>query len=101
MELPHDDRGLLITDEPICLWWTEWDLAKGRTRPASYYTPEIWRCREHPDWQGEDLPESRIAEWEAIGQFRDWPGGPRKVWEEESVQAHAEMHPRLRDVPQR
>jgi hypothetical protein len=98
MDLSHDDQGLLVIQEPIYLWWTGWDRAKGRKHPASYYMPEIWRCHAHPDWQGEDIPQSRIAEWDASGEFQERPGGPRAIWEHESVQAHVLLHRRSRDI---
>jgi hypothetical protein len=83
MDLSHDDQGLLVIQEPIYLWWTGWDRAKGR---------------KHPDWQGEDIPQSRIAEWDASGEFQERPGGPRAIWEHESVQAHVLLHRRSRDI---
>jgi hypothetical protein len=101
MDLPRDDRGLLVTSEPLYLSWTQREnkdmFRRNISRPPNWvFAPETWECREHPDWQGEDLPESLIAKWEESGPYADWPGGPRRVWEEESVQAHAALHESLK-----
>lgn len=81
--------------EPIYLWYTERDNRDlfGRKHPPTYgFMPEIWKCREHPEWQGEDIPEEQVVTWERTGQLAHWPGAPRALWQSDSVQAHLAMH---------
>ena len=92
MELTRGDDGQLVPIEPLCLWWSERDSPSAIRHGPYYAQPDIWQCRDHPDWRGEDIPESQIADWESRGEFKDYPGGAPRFWEEESIQAHALVH---------
>ena len=92
MELTRDEQGWLVPQEPMYLSYSERDTVGAKLYGPQYPQPDLWECREHPDWQGEDWPESRIAEMEARGDLADAPGGPRGQWERESIQVHAHLH---------
>jgi hypothetical protein len=80
--ITRDEDGRLVEHEPIWLYW----------RGPHNADVDVWRCRDHLEWQGEDIPEDVIPVWELRDEWRNYPGGLRKLWEEESVQAHAPLH---------
>ena len=77
---------------PIHVWSGEYPL-DGRFQ--HWGGSDIWRCDEHPDWQGEEF-----GSWES---YRDYVAGDnrrqdtaeadvRRAWEDESMEAHAALH---------
>jgi hypothetical protein len=87
MDLTRDSEGRLIPADPLYLWWTGRDLPGTRRYGPQYPPPDLWRCHEHPEWQGEDIPVA----WRECADPSDLIDR-RKVWEEESIQAHAALH---------
>jgi hypothetical protein len=90
--LIRDQEGQLVPGEPLYVWWSERDSPGAKKFGPQYAQPDIWRCREHPDWQGEDIPESRVAVWSERGDFPDKTEAERRAFrEQESIQAHATL----------
>lgn len=81
MGVTRDVDGFLIPQEPMYLFWTERDTESAKKYGPSYPQPDIWACREHPDWNGEDVPT-----YPSIPD--DFPLGE----DEEPIQAHAARH---------
>jgi hypothetical protein len=93
MHLSRDAAGWLIPQEPFYVWLSDRESPTAKRLGAGYApAPDLWKCRDHPDWQGEDFPEDWISKTESRGGFSDYPGGPRAFWKDESIQAHAEIH---------
>ena len=93
VELSREDEGQLVPVAPMYVWWSERDSPSARKFGPQYAQPDIWACREHSDWQGEDIPESRVAVWSERGDFPGMTEAERRsIWERESIQAHASMH---------
>ena len=77
---------------PIFVWSGEYPL-DGRSQ--HWGGPDIWRCDEHPDWEGEELG-TWDSYWSAVANDKDRVGqleaDARREWEEQSVEAHAALH---------
>jgi hypothetical protein len=78
---------------PIFVWSGEYPL-DGRFQ--HWGGPDIWRCDEHPEWEGEELGtwdsyRSSVAA-DRHGAERRLEADVRREWEEQSVEAHAALH---------
>jgi hypothetical protein len=84
MELTRDEAGILVPQEPMYLDWSEREGAGVSKYGPKYAMPDIWKCRDHPDWQGEDVPVPVEVR------------GPKPPWwrdgDEESIQLHGLRH---------
>jgi hypothetical protein len=77
---------------PIYVWSGEYPLTGRRQHWGG---SDIWRCEEHPDWEGEEL-----GSWESYRDFRANDkrearrneADPRSDWEKNSMEAHAARH---------
>jgi hypothetical protein len=93
IQLSRDSEGQLVPEEPMYIWFSERDSPSATEYGPQYAQPDIWKCRDHPDWQGEDAPESQVAVWSERGDFPDMTDAQRReFWEQESIQAHATLH---------
>jgi hypothetical protein len=85
----RDVTGDLQPIEPLYIEISE---ALGRGERTEWGTEDRWRCRQHPDWRGYDISPSDVTHFEARGWWLEEPGGPRGMYERESVEAHASLH---------
>lgn len=77
---------------PIFCWSGEAPL---RGQHQHWGGSDIWRCDEHPDWQGAEL-----GAWESYRGYvadgkqhaRRAEADVRREWEDESMEAHAALH---------
>ena len=93
IELTRDHEGQLVPAEPMYVWWSERDTPSAKKYGPRYPQPDIWQCRDHPDWQGEDVPLSLLARFgEPTFYPNKTPAEHREIWEQGSIQAHAELH---------
>jgi hypothetical protein len=78
--------------EPVEPLWIEWSEVPGRGTETRWGTSDQWRCREHPDWHGEDITKRDLATWERLGVYADEQGGPQGMYEREALEVHAALH---------
>jgi hypothetical protein len=77
---------------PIYVWSGEHPL-EGQLQ--HWGGSDIWRCDDHPDWQGE-----AYGSWESYWKFvstdthriEKFEDDVRREWEDESMEAHAAIH---------
>jgi hypothetical protein len=77
---------------PIYCWSGETPL---RGQRQHWGGADLWRCDEHPDWEGE-----QYGSWESYRDFvvdDQWQFGTteanaRQEWTERSMEAHAALH---------
>ena len=66
-----------------------------RGRRQHWGGADIWRCDEHPEWEGEEYgPWDAYRDFVASDKNQAGRGEPeaRRTWEDSSVEAHAELH---------
>jgi hypothetical protein len=77
---------------PIYCWSGETPL---RGQIQHWGGSDIWRCDEHPDWEGEEFG-SWATYWEFVStdkrQATRLEADVRREWENESMEAHAAHH---------